>query len=137
MQFTNLLQLESLAREVMEPGAFDYIAGGADDEVALRRNREDFERIILRPRMLVDVSDVDTSTTVLGTRVSLPVLLAPTAGHKLCCEEGEAATARAVAAAGTIMILSSRSTTRLGDGAAASDSPKWVQLYRDKDREVP
>src|SRR5438552_14164960 len=123
MQFTNLLQLEELARQVIEPGAFDYIAGGADDEVSLRRNREDFERITLRPRMLVDVSNVDTSTTVLGTRVGLPVLLAPTAGHKLCCEEGEHATARAVAAADTIMILSTLSTTRLEDVAAASESP--------------
>src|ERR687885_507623 len=86
--FTNLLELEALAREVMEPGAFDFIAGGAEDEVTLRRNREDFERIVLRPRVLEDVSSVDTSTTVLGAPVSLPVLLAPTAGHKLCCPDG-------------------------------------------------
>src|SRR5918912_1077645 len=78
--FTNLLELETLAREVMEPGVFDFIAGGAEDEVTLRRNREDFERIVLRPRVLEDVSNVDMSTTVLGAPVSLPVLLAPTAG---------------------------------------------------------
>src|SRR6478752_2971422 len=102
MQFTNLLQLEALAREVMEPGAFDFITGGAEDEVSLRRNREDFDRLVLRPRVLVDVSNIDTSTTVLGSPVSMPVLVAPTAGHKLCCSDGEAATAQAAADAGTI-----------------------------------
>src|SRR5437868_336120 len=105
MQFTNLLQLETLAREVLEPGAFDFIAGGAEDELTLRRNRWDFERIMLRPRMLVDVSNINTSTTVLGTPISMPVMLAPTAGHKLCCSEGELATARAAASADTVMIL--------------------------------
>ncbi len=66
MQFTNLLELEALAREIIEPAAFDYIAGGSDDEISLRHNREDFGRYMLRPRVLVDVSNVDTSTTVLG-----------------------------------------------------------------------
>ena len=66
MQFTNLIELESLARERLEPGAFDYIAGGSDDEVTVRRNREDFERIALRPRVLVDVSSVETRTTEIG-----------------------------------------------------------------------
>src|SRR5919204_6944502 len=110
MQFTNLLELETLAREVMEPGAYDFIAGGAEDEVTLRRNREDFERIVLRPRVLQDVSSVDTSTTVLGAPVSLPVLLAPAVGHKLCCPDGELATARAAASAGTILVLSTLTT---------------------------
>ena len=77
MQFTNLLQLEALARELIEPATFDYIAGGSDDEISLRRNRVDFERIALRPRVLMDVSNIDLSTTVLGTPISLPVMLAP------------------------------------------------------------
>ncbi len=134
--FTNLLQLEALARELIEPAAFDYIAGGSDDELSLRRNREDFERIALRPRVLVDVSNIDTSTTVLGTPVKLPVLLAPTAGHKLCCADGELATARAAEAAGAIMVLSTISTTSLEDVGAASNGPKWFQLYVYKDREI-
>jgi isopentenyl diphosphate isomerase/L-lactate dehydrogenase-like FMN-dependent dehydrogenase len=67
MNFTNLLQLEALAREVIDPAAFDFIAGGADDEISLHRNRDDFDRITLRPRYLIDVSTVDTSTTILGT----------------------------------------------------------------------
>src|SRR5438552_3399682 len=98
MHFTNLLQLEALACELIEPATFDYIAGGSDDEISLRRNREDFERIALRPRVLVDVSTIDMSATVLGTPISLPVMLAPSAGHKLCCADGELATARAAAA---------------------------------------
>lgn len=136
MQFTNLLQLEALAREVLEPSRFDYIAGGADDEVSLVRNREDWERITLRPRVLVDVSDIDTASTVLGTPISMPVMLAPASGHKLCSSEGEIATARAAAAAGTVMVLSTVSTVSLEDVAAAVDAPRWFQLYVYKDREV-
>lgn len=136
MLFTNLLELEGLARERIEPGAFDYIAGGADDEVSLRRNQADFGRITLRPRMLVDVSNVDTSTTVLGTPVTMPVMLAPTAGHKMCCDEGELVTAKAATDAGTIMILSTLSTTPLEEVAAAAPGPKWFQLYVYKDREI-
>jgi len=136
MQFTNLVELEALARDLIEPGAFDYIAGGSDDELSLRRNREDFERIVLRPRVLVDVSNVDTSTTVLGTPISMPVMLAPTAGHKLCCPDGELATAQGAAEAGTLMVLSTLSTTSMEEVAAASDGPKWFQLYVYQDREV-
>lgn len=136
-QFTNLLELEALAREEMEPGAFEYISGGADDEISVRRNREDFECIVLRPRMLVDVSNVDCSTTVLGTPVSMPVLLAPAAGHRLCCDTGEIATARAAAAADTVMVLSTVSTTSMEDVAAETpQAPKWFQLYVYADREV-
>ncbi len=136
MQFTNLLELEALAQELIEPGAFDYIVGGSDDEVSLRRNREDFDRLALRPRVLVDVSTIDTSTTVLGTHVSMPVLLAPTAGHKLCCPEGEVATAQGAAAADTLMILSTLSTVSLEEVAATTSGPKWFQLYVYQDREV-
>src|SRR4051794_3413143 len=108
--FTNLFDLEALARDRLDRGAFDYIAGGADDEVTVRRNRADFERIALRPRYMVDVSKIDTATSVLGDPLDLPVLLAPAAGHKLCCPEGELATARAANHAGTAMILSTLST---------------------------
>ncbi|MDQ6692822.1 MAG: alpha-hydroxy-acid oxidizing protein, partial [Chloroflexota bacterium] len=134
--FTNLLELEALAREHIEPGAFDYIAGGADDEVSLHRNHSDFDRITLRPRVLVDVSNVDTSTSVLGIPISLPVMLAPTAGHKLCCDDGELATARGAAMSRTGMILSTLATTRLEDVAAASACPKMFQLYVYKDKEI-
>src|SRR3954452_11063373 len=101
---TNLFELEEFARERLSTGVFDYIAGGADDEVTMRRNREDFERITLRPRYMVDVSTIDTSTTVLGDRVSMPVLIAPAAGHKMCCPDGEIATAKAAMETGTAMV---------------------------------
>lgn len=134
--FINLIELEELARSVLPKGAFDYIAGAADDEVSHRRNREDFDSITLRPRYMIDVSTLDTATTVLGEPISFPVMFAPAAGHKLCCSDGELATARAAHAAGTGMILSTLSTTSMEEVSAASDAPKWFQLYVYKDREV-
>lgn len=136
MQFVNLLELDERAREQLTQGHYDYIAGAADDEMTNRRNRLDFERIELRPRYLVDVSNIDTATTVLGEAISLPVMLAPTAGHKLCCEDGELATARGAAKAGTVMILSTLSTVGMEEVAAETAGPKWFQLYVYKDREV-
>lgn len=136
MPFINLLELEALARELLPQGAFDYIAGGADDEISHRRNHEDFDRIALRPRYMVDVSRLDTSTTVLGTPISMPVMFAPTAGHKLCCSDGEQATARAAQRLDTVMILSTLSTTPMEVVASASNAPKWFQLYVYKDREI-
>ncbi|MEO5953099.1 MAG: alpha-hydroxy acid oxidase, partial [Chloroflexia bacterium] len=136
ISFINLLELEEMARGHLAQGSFDYIAGAADDEVSHRNNRADYDRIKLRPRYMIDVSNIDTTTTVLGTPISLPVMFAPTAGHKLCCPEGEKATARAAHAAGTAMILSTLSTTSMEDVAAASNGPKWFQLYVYKDREI-
>src|SRR5437763_14336578 len=81
--FTNLLELEDLARAKVPRPSFDYIAGGAEDEVSLRRNREAFTKWALRPRVLVDVSRRDTSTSVLGQRVSMPILVAATASPGL------------------------------------------------------
>jgi isopentenyl diphosphate isomerase/L-lactate dehydrogenase-like FMN-dependent dehydrogenase len=134
--FTNLFELEALARDRMPTGAYDYIAGGAEDEVTMRRNRADFERIVLRPRYMVDVSKIDTSTTVLGDRLSMPVLLAPAAGHKLCCPDGELATARAAMKAGTGMVLSTLSTRSMEEVAQVGDAPRWFQLYVYRDREI-
>jgi 4-hydroxymandelate oxidase len=136
MQFINLHELDEMARDRLPQAHYDYIAGGADDEMTNRRNRLDFESIALRPRYFVDVSHIDTATTVLGDHVDLPVLLAPAAGHKLCCPDGELATARAAAQAGTAMILSTLSTVRMEDVAAETTGPKWFQLYVYKDREV-
>jgi len=120
----------------MGAGAFDYIACGAEDEVTLRRNRADFERIALRPRYMVDVSKIDTSTTVLGDQLSLPVLLAPAAGHKLCCPDGELATARAAMQAGTGMVLATLSTCSMEEVAQVGKAPRWFQLYVYRDREI-
>src|SRR5207245_390550 len=115
---------------------FDYMAGGAEDEVTLRRNREAFGRWALRPRVLMDVSKRDTKTVLLGERVSMPVCVAPTSFHALVHPEGEVATARGAAAAETILIASTISTKPLEEVAAAADAPRWFQLYVYRDRAV-
>lgn len=136
LTFANLRDLEDLAKAKVPRAAFDYIAGGSDDEVSVRRNREAYDHWALRPRVLVDVSHRDTSTTVLGQRVSMPILVAPTAFHGLVHPEGEVATARGAAAAGTLMIASAISTRTLEDIAAAIPAPRWFQLYVYKDRKL-
>jgi 4-hydroxymandelate oxidase len=136
LSFTNVLELEERARAKIPRATYDYIAGGAEDEVSLRRNREAYDRWALRPRVLVDVSRRDTSTTVLGTRVSMPILVAPTAFHGLVHPDGELATARGAAAAGTIMVASTIATRTLEEIAGAVDAPRWFQLYVYKDRAV-
>jgi len=115
----NLADYEQLARQQVEPGAWGYLAGGADDEVTLRANVEAFQRLKLLPRVLVDVSSVDPAVTVLGQRVALPVLLAPTAFQSLAHPDGELASTRAASAAGTITVVSTLSAHRLEDIAAA------------------
>ena len=125
---------ETLARTRLERSAWDYYAGGSGDERTLGENCAAFDRIPLRPRVLRDVSGIDTSTTVLGTRVPAPVLLAPTAFNRLACDDGEIAAARAAGTAGTVMICSTLSTCRLEDVAAAATGPLWFQLYVYKDR---
>ncbi len=134
--FLNLVEIEERARPRLPPSAFDYVAGGSGGEVALRGNREAFTRWRLRTRALVDVSARDCGTTVLGRRVAFPALVAPTAFHRLLHPEGETATTRGAARAGTVMIASTLATTSLEDVAAASDGPKWFQLYVYKDRDL-
>jgi isopentenyl diphosphate isomerase/L-lactate dehydrogenase-like FMN-dependent dehydrogenase len=125
---------ERLAEERLDPGAWSYFAGGADDEQTLRWNIETYTRWQLRPRVLCDVSTVSTETTVLGTRVSLPVLIAPVAFQRMAHPDGEEGTARAAAAAGTVMCLSTIATATPADvAAAAPDAPRWFQLYVFKD----
>ena len=135
-EWVNLLELEALAQQHLPRMVFDYYAGGAEDEVTLRENRAAFERIGLRPRMLVDVSVIDTSTTVLGQRVAAPILVAPTAMHRLGHPEGELATVRGAGAAETLMAVSTLATASLEDIAAAASGPLWFQLYAYKDREI-
>lgn len=129
-------EFETLAKARLEPAAYEYYAGGAADEVTVRRNTESFDRLVLVPRVLVDVSSIDSRTTMLGTEVSMPLAIAPNAAQGLADPEGECATARAAAAAGTIMCLSTFSSRSMEDVAEASDGPKWFQLYVHQDRGV-
>jgi 4-hydroxymandelate oxidase len=131
----NVSDFQALARDRMEQSAYDYYAGGACDEVTLGRNERAFDRYVLRPRMMVDVGRLDTSTEVLGHRVAMPILLAPTAFNRLAHDEGEKAAARAAGRAGTIMTLSTLATCTLEDVAAEAGGPLWFQLYVYRDRE--
>jgi len=126
MRPVNVWDYERLAEEKLDANAHAYFAGGAGDEVTLRDNVAAFERRKLRPRMLVDVATVSTATTVLGTEVALPVLLAPLAMQRMAHPDGEEATARAAAAAGTIMCLSSAATS---PPAALDSGHRWFQVY--------
>ncbi len=125
----NLLDYEALARERLQPAIWDYYQGGSDDEVTIQANRAAFVRLLLRPRMLVDVSRIEMRTTVLGTPVSMPILVAPTASHKLAHPEGECATARGAGDAGTVMIVSTSATCSVAEVAGAATGPLWFQLY--------
>jgi isopentenyl diphosphate isomerase/L-lactate dehydrogenase-like FMN-dependent dehydrogenase len=129
-------EFEALAKERMEPAAYDYYAGGAADEITLADNVAAFRRYRLRPRVLVDIAGLDTSTTMLGERVAMPVGITPTALQTLAHPEGEVATARAAADAGVVFGLSSISGRALEDVAAASAGPKWFQLYVHKDKGI-
>lgn len=131
----NVWDYERAAEERLDPGAFGYVAGGANDEWTLRENRAAFERWILRPRMLVDVSRVTTATTVLGTKSSMPLFVAPTAFQRTVHPDGELAMARAAAGVGTVMCLSTFATATIEEVAeAAPGAPRWFQLYWSSDR---
>jgi len=132
----NVSEFESLARERMTSTAYDYYAGGAEDEVTLAANRESLRRIAIRPRVLTGAEDVSTRIDLLGMSLSLPVGLAPTAFNKLGHCDGESAAARAAGAAGTFMCCSTVSSTPLEDVAAAATGPLWFQLYVYRDRHV-
>lgn len=130
----SLAELEARARAVMDPAAFDYIAGGAWDEQSLAEAEAAWRRRRLRPRVLVDVARVDPSTTLAGTPAAAPFAIAPMAAHALAHPEGEVATARAAAAAGIPFTLSTMATTSIEDiAAAAPDGVRWFQLYAQAD----
>lgn len=133
---TPLEALEDQARSILPRAVYDYLAGGAEDERTLADNVAAWSRLRLRPRILCDVTEVSVATTVLGTPVRLPVLVAPVAFHRLAHPEGEVATARGTAAAGSIMVVSTRASMPLEDiAAAAPDLPPWFQVYVLRDRE--
>ena len=133
----SLDEFESAARAVLPVDVYDYFAGGAEDESTVRANRAAFSRYAFLPRVLVDVSAVDTAIELFGTRISSPILIAPTAFQKLAHPDGEAATARAAAAQRTIYVASTLSTVPIEDIARAAGSASlWLQLYVFRDREI-
>ncbi len=134
MSLLNLADFRRAAAERLPSMAFDYYASGARDEITLRENREAYDRIKLRYRVLRDISGCSLSTPLLAHELALPVLVAPTAFHRLACDEGERATARAAGAVGTVLILSTLSTTAMEDVVEAAAGPVWFQLYVYRDR---
>jgi isopentenyl diphosphate isomerase/L-lactate dehydrogenase-like FMN-dependent dehydrogenase len=133
----NVADYERLAAERLGPGVHGYFAGGAGDERTLRDNVAAFGRRRLRPRVLVDVGRVSTRATVLGTEVSMPLLVAPVAFQRLVDPDGEVAMARAAADAETIMCLSTLATSHPREIASeAPPAPRWFQLYCFSDRGV-
>jgi 4-hydroxymandelate oxidase len=129
----SLVELEIAARQRMDPVLYDHFAGGADDELTARANETVFGAVRLLPRVLRGNEVRTTAGTLLGTPTTLPVLVAPTSCHRLVHRDGEAATARAAAAAGVIMIVGMTSTVAIEDIAAAG-GPLWFQLYLQSDR---
>ena len=136
-QPVNVADFERLASERIDPGALGYFAGGAGDERTLRRNADAYAEWELIPRVLVDVSAVDSSVELFGSGLSMPLAVAPVAFQRLVHSDGEEAMARAAGAAGTAMCLSTIATaTPAAVEAAAPDTTKWFQLYVFSDRAV-
>ena len=127
--------LEAAARERLEPGVYDYIAGGASDELTVAWSGAAWSRLRLRPRMLRDVAAVSTATTVLGSEVATPILVAPMAYHRMAHPDGEAASVAGAAAAGAGYVLSTQATMSVEEvAAAAPDAVRWFQVYVVRDR---
>ncbi len=130
----NVADLRRIARRRLPRGVFDYIDGGAEDELSLTRNTQAFERVEFAPRVLRDVREVDTSATLLGKRTALPLVLAPTGFTRIAHPLGELAVAPAAAAAGVPYTLSTLGTRSIEEVRAVSDGRLWFQVYVWRDR---
>jgi lactate 2-monooxygenase len=134
---TSYAELESRAREKLTPEAFGYVAGGAGEEITVRANRAAFDRWRIVPRMLVDVSERDLSTELLGLQLPAPLLLAPVGVMSIVHEQAELPVARAARKLGLPMILSNAASNSMEDVASElGDSPRWFQLYWPTDQEL-
>ena len=125
----NIEDLRRIAKRRLPRAVFDYIDGGADDEITMRDNCRAYDRIMFRPRCAVETPAVDLKTTVLGTTVSVPFLFGPVGSTRMFHPHGEEVAARVAGAAGTVYTLSTLSGTRLEDVRAATPGPAWYQVY--------
>ncbi len=131
----DLERLEAAARERLDRGVYDYIAGGADAERTVADNLAAWSRLRLRPRVLRDVAEVSTATTLLGGEVPTPLLVAPMAYHRMCHPDGEVASAAGAAAAGALYVSSTQATMSVEEVAlAAPEAARWFQVYVVRDR---
>jgi 4-hydroxymandelate oxidase len=135
-EMLNVFDFEPVMRAKIPQDAYDFIAGGVDDEWTLRRNRAAFDRLMLRPRFLVDVSKLDMSLELFGRRLDMPILVCPMGGHQRAHPDGELATARGAGALKTILTVSTNSSYPIDKIAAAAAAPLWFQLYVGPDREA-
>jgi len=132
----NVFDFEPVMRQNVPPAHFGYMASGIDDEVTLRRNREDFLKFQLRPRRLVDVSKVDMSVDILGTRYDSPIVVAPIGGQRSFHDDGELATARGAKSGNHLQIMSTMTSHGVEDVIKARGAPIWLQLYATNKFEV-
>lgn len=129
--------LEAQVAKIIPVGGFDYIRGGAETENTLRRNESAFDSVDIYPRVMTGVDNPDTRTRILGVDISMPIIAAPAAAHGLAHVSAEAGSARGVAAAGTIMSVSTYASSTLAEIAGAGNgAPQWFQLYLSKDDAV-
>ncbi|KAJ4893610.1 Peroxisomal (S)-2-hydroxy-acid oxidase GLO2 [Raphanus sativus] len=128
MEITNVTEYQAIAKEKLPKMVYDYYASGAEDQWTLQENRNAFARILFRPRILIDVNKINMTTTILGFKISMPIMVAPIAMQKMAHPEGECATARAASAAGTIMTLSSWSTSSIEEVAATGPGIRFFQI---------
>lgn len=133
-QFINLTDFEVASTERLSPVSHALVTGGAADEITIRWNREAYDQMRLRNRVLVDVSQIDTRLNLLGADLAHPILIAPTAYHRMIHPGGEVETARGADQSGSLFVVSSASTTRIGPIAAATRQPLWFQMYVQSDR---
>ena len=136
MTIVNIEDLRLAARRRVPRAIFDFVDGGAEDEASLRFNRQDFQQLAFRPRVLVDVSQRDQSVTVLGQKLDTPVIVAPTGSISLCWPRGEILAARASHTQGTIYTLSTHSNWSIEDVAREAPGPLWFQLYVWRNRDL-
>lgn len=136
LRAANIADLREIARRRLPGGIFDYIDGAAEDETTMARNRADFAAIGFRPRVLRDVSEVDTSTTLLGHRLEMPLFFNATGFTRIAHSDGELAVARVAGRHGLPYTLSTLSTRSIEEVAAATRGPKWFQVYVWRDRAI-
>jgi isopentenyl diphosphate isomerase/L-lactate dehydrogenase-like FMN-dependent dehydrogenase len=132
----DVFDFEPVMKKNVPPAHFGYMATGVDDEVTLRANREGFKKFVLRPRRLVDVSNIDMSLELFGAKYDSPVVIAPTGSNRAFHADGEIAVAKAAKAGNHLQILSTVATTSIEDAIAARGAPVWFQLYTTQRWEV-
>jgi isopentenyl diphosphate isomerase/L-lactate dehydrogenase-like FMN-dependent dehydrogenase len=127
--FETTTEIIYTAQQKLDPTVWDYVTGGAETEMSIRRNREAIEALAFRARILRNVVEIDTSATLLGTRLRIPYILAPVGGLQSVTADGAASQVRGACAFGTLPVVSSVSLPTLEESANASAGDKWFQLY--------